>query len=466
MLLSAQLVFAVSAEDQSIISQLQKVREQLNTAAGKTAECQTPDMANCSFQDSCQQFAGKGKDFYLYQNAEGRQIHNNQLIANLEAAEACVGKSFPQTPVRDPFIYPQQMAEPANLNRYQQESKRVEQIFGDVQGRMVQLLRSRRTSQNAEAIDNMIARITTAKILTPKNGSKIADLAILGCDIPNAGYNPQTHEVVVCPQLMNLPDSALLSILAHELAHPIDPCQMSMPYSRDGGIISQDEVDVMAPISPPQDAFFKGIKAATNPFKNVISCLQKPESMGVKIPSQNNIVAQLRSEAENAMGLKEEISEANESGDSDVTDTLRAALEERVEGIHRNYEEFKQCFNMTGSGHATEAFADWMSSQVLKQKISEIPDSGKAKTYAAESQMFFMALSCQNLAQSATAAVRPMIQNKCPGLLKQMEAYEAASGQTDTHPDTARRVSRILYAPPEIQKALGCKKDPGLIECK
>jgi hypothetical protein len=477
MLLSAQFAFAVDVGDQGIISQLQKVREQLRQSAGASADCKTPDAANCNFQDYCQQFTGKGKEFYLYQNAEGRQVSNTQLINHLESAQTCLGKSFPQPPVRDPFVYPEQFTDPAkaggtekireNLARYEQESKRVATIFSDVQSRMVRLLESRRTKANSDSIDNMLARVKAVKIFTPEGGLKPQELALYGCDIPNAGYNPSEHKIIVCPQLMNLPDSALFSILTHELTHPIDPCQMSMAYVRYHGIISQYDTDLTNPEPQPKDAFFKSIKAAANPFKSIIACLQKPESMGVKIPSEENLITQLRTEAENALGLKEEIADSDGNPQGDATDMLRAALEERAEGIHKNYNEFKQCYNMTGSGHATEAFADWMSSQLLKQKVADIPDSGKAKDYAAESQMFFMAASCQNLNQAATAAVRPLIKNKCGSLLSEMEAQgRTVSTETDTHPDTGKRVSRILYAPAEIQKALGCKKTAGLIECQ
>lgn len=473
LLLSAQLAFAVSADDQNIISQLQKVRQQLSQSAGASTDCKTPEAANCNFQDYCQQFAGKGKDFYLYQNAEGRQVYNFHLIDNISTAETCLGKKFSRAPVQDPFAYPEQLIDPVkagssqkvreNFQRYLKEIKRTEKIFSDVQDRMVQVLKSRRTQENSKAIDNMIARITTVKISTA-DANEIATPAIKGCDIPNAGYNPSDHKITVCPQLMNLPDAALFSILAHELAHPIDPCTMAMSYTRDRGVISLSDVDFRTEEPPPKDPFFAAIKTNANPFKSTISCLQKPESLGVQIPQMESIVTSTIKETEDAIGTKEEIAAYQDGMYSDVTDLARAQLEEKVQGIRVHYPEFKQCYNLSGSGHMTEAFADWMSSQVLKQKISDIPDSGIAKTYAAESQMFFMAISCQNIAQSAATVVRPLIQGKCSGQLADIEATRDA--ESPTHPATHKRVSRIMYAPAEIQKALGCKKDAGLIECK
>lgn len=476
MLLSAQLGFAVDVGDQGIISQLQKVREQLRQSAGASTDCKTPDAANCNFQDYCQQFASKGKDFYLYQNAEGRQIYNNQLINYMSSAEVCLGKAFPQAPVRDPFVYPEQLINPdkaggaekmrENFSRYQQENKRTEKIFNEVQDRMVRLLESRRNKENKKAIDNMLARITTVKISMAQTPTEIANLSIKGCDIPNAGYEIGTHKITVCPQLMNLPDATLFSIIAHELTHSIDPCAMSISYSRVNGVISQDIVDFGTPEAAPLDSFLGPIKASTNPFKSVISCLQKPESMGVKLPSKEEVISTLREQVERGIDLKTEVAETNDDTSADPTDMLRASLEEKVNGIDISYPEFNQCYNLSGTGHPTEAFADWMSSQLLKQKISDIPDSGKAKTYAAESQMFFMATSCKNISQAAAAAVRPLIQKKCPGLLEIMKTEGKVSDETDTHPDTSKRITRIMYAPATIQKALGCKKDPGLIECK
>jgi hypothetical protein len=463
--------FAFGADDQSLISQLQKVRDQLATAAGKSAECKTPEAANCNFQDYCQQFDGKGKDFYLYQNAEGRRVTNFHLMENLSAAETCLGKKFTQAPVQDPFAYPEQLIDPVkaggpqklleNYQRYLKEIKRTEKIFSDVQDRMVHLLESRRTKENSKAIDNMLARITTVTISTADANDLISPAA-KGCDIPNAGYNPLEHKITVCPQLMNLPDATLFSILAHELTHPIDPCIMSMSYSKNGRVISLNDVDFRTEEPTPQDPFFTAIKTTANPFKNTISCLQRSDSMGVQIPAMESVIASRIEETKFTIATKEEVAAYQNPADTDATDFLRAQLDKKVAGIRTHYPEFKQCYNLSGSGHMTEGFADWMASQILKQKISDIPDSGKAKTYAAESQMHLMAISCQNVAQSAAAVVRPLIKGKCSD--EGMDTNGVL--ETDTHPASSKRVSRIMYAPPEVQKALGCKKAADLIECK
>ncbi|MNL08431.1 hypothetical protein D3C87_1291500 [compost metagenome] len=341
--------------------------------------------------------------------------------------------------------------------------KRTEGIFSDVQDRMVQVLRNRRTRENAKAIDNMIARITTVKISTA-DATDLASPAVKGCDIPNAGYNPRDHQITLCPQLMNLPDATIFSILAHELTHPIDPCSMAMSYTREQGVIAIAEKDFRFEEPPPKDPFFTSIKVDANPFKSTIACLQKPESMGVKIPAMESVIASTIKETEDAMGTKEEVAAYQDDSNADVTDLLRAQLDEKVQGIRTYYPEFKQCFNLSGNGHLTEGFADWMSTQVLKQKISDIPDSGKAKTYANESQMFFLAMSCPNVSQAALSVVRPLMQKKCGGQIFDLKTRGVV--ETDTHPGSARRANRLIYAPAEIQKALGCKKDPGLIECK
>lgn len=459
--------FAASASDKDILSQLEKIKTRLQTTAAASVSCAVPPVEDCSFGNVCSKFDGKARDFYLYQNEEGRQIPNFQMIAYTAATDACLGKANKAPLVKDPFVYPGQLTDPAkagsspqlnkNYLRYEAEEARTKKIFTDAQERIVKLLDSRRNSENAESTDEMIARVTAVKFNFPKSNQELSDLAANGCEIPNAFYAPGTHEVTICPQMLNLPDATLFSVLSHELGHSIDPCQSVKPYSRSGDQITSENpfFSVYTYANQRKNIIFKGIPPTQNPFKEVISCLQKENSIGVVIPTLKQAQEKARKSLEDQMG-----------GKDFITPAMAATFADQERSINLQYESFKACHELTGNGHMQEAFSDWIASQTLKQKISEIPETAKAQQYAFESQAIYIGSSCKNLNETAVAYLRPLVRRKCPDLLDKMESADRRTDGSETHPATHARVNRIMMATPEIRKALGCHKDDGVTECQ
>ncbi|MNK97194.1 hypothetical protein D3C87_1175120 [compost metagenome] len=459
--------FATSASEKDILSQLEKIKTRLQTSAAASETCEVPTVEDCSFGNVCSKFDGKGRDFYLYQNEEGRQVPNFQMIAYTEATDACLGKANKAPLVKDPFVYPKQLTDPAkaggspqlnkNFVRYEGQKDRTGKIFKDAQDRIVKLLTSRRNSENAKSTDEMIARITAVEFNFPKSNQELSELAADGCEIPNAFYSPGTHKVTICPQMMNLPDAALFSVLSHELGHSIDPCQSVKPYTRSGDKISSENpfFSVYTYANQEKDYIFKGISPGQNPFKEVISCLQTQESIGVVIPTLKQAQEKARKDLEVQMG-----------GKDFITPAMAATFADQERSISLQYESFKTCHELTGNGHMQEAFSDWIASQTLKQKISEIPETAKAQQYAFESQALYFGSRCKNLNETAVSYLRPLIRKKCPALLEKMESADQRNDGSESHPATPVRVNRIMLATPEIQKALGCHKDETLKECQ
>jgi len=61
------------------------------------------------------------------------------------------------------------------------------------------------------------------------NSSPAVTEALCSYSNPNAFYSTATHKFVICKNLFNLPDSALVSVMGHEMAHSIDPCVSQFP---------------------------------------------------------------------------------------------------------------------------------------------------------------------------------------------------------------------------------------------
>jgi hypothetical protein len=468
LVLPSSTVFADSNYGKDVLAQLEQIKTRLKTSAGASVACDVPQLEECSFQKMCSKFDGKARDFYLYENDEGRKIPNFQMIAYTSSTEACLGKAYPQPLVTDPFVYTKQLTDPdvagggpqlnKNYLRYEAEGKRSEKIFNDAQERIVKLLGSRRTSENAEGTDEMITRIKAVKFNIPKSNYEISTLAADGCEIPNAFYSAGTHTVTICPQMMNLPDAAIFSIISHELGHSIDPCQSAKPYVQNGDKIAVENPFYSLYTPANQDSYFifKAISAAKNPLKEVITCLQTKESLGVVIPSLKVAQDYRRESLLRQMG----------GTSAQMNPAMAQTFEEQDRSIRMQYETYKTCAELTGHGHMQEGFSDWIATQTLKQKLSEIQDTGKAQRYAFESQALYLGLRCQNLNETAVAYLRPLVKNKCPDLLASMDSADRSNDESKSHPATANRVNRIFFAVQEMQTALGCHKDENLKECQ
>ncbi len=467
-----------NAEYTETIQKISQIREALKLTAAQGELCSTPTSPNCTFESYCSHFANKGQNFYLYENKEGRKIGNFQMQINLKLGEACVKNPFPQALVNDPFAYPELLEDEEkaggkeNLIKYQnqvrKEAQRAENIFKDTKTRVIKLIEKRRTAGNKNEIDNMVQRIQQTEFAAPKLGDKFETLAVQGCEMPNAFYQPSLNTVTICPQLLNLPDAAIVSTLAHELGHAIDPCAMTYTYSKN----DKDQVQLDMPPylgGPPLDEIKPQIPAVfpdKNPLKEVISCLNSPASMGIKIPSQQELLKAVDQFEEDLRKETQEAQEENE-GPNDLSDATVADLEDQRKAIRNNYNKYLHCGRFTNNGHTQEAFSDWIASQVIAEKLTEIKSSEKAREYAFESQGVFFSTECENVKQSTSARIQKATGPHCSMFGELMEQYKALEPQnSSTHPKTSLRVNKVVLAKPEIQKALGCKPGQNTKECK
>lgn len=456
------------------IKKISQIREALKLSTSQGEVCTIPTSKNCTFESYCSEFAKKGQNFYLYENKEGRKIVNFHMQMNLKLGEACVKNAFPQALVSDPFSYPELLESETkaggkqNIKKYrslaEKELRRAESLFVDTKEKVIQLLEKRRTSTNKSEIDNMIQRVQRTRFASPKFGDKMDSLAAQGCEMPNAFYDPNENSVTLCPQFLNLPDAALVSALAHEIGHSIDPCAMTYTYSKNG--------DNTLELDPP--AYLGGLESTKstpevkavfpdkNPLNDVIACLKSPASLGVKTPSQKEMLAavdKMESDLRNEMNVDEE--------NGDLGDATMAAFEDQRNTIRNSYQKYQNCSRFTNNGHAQEAFADWMAAEVIGEKISQIKNSEQARQYAFESQAIFFSTGCENIKQATANKIKNATGPNCEMFAEIMEKIKSLQAENvSTHPETAARVNRVILAKPELQKALGCKTGQNGKFCK
>ncbi|WP_413292739.1 hypothetical protein ACLSU7_15070 [Bdellovibrio sp. HCB185ZH] len=465
-------------ELQELITKVDRVREAVKVSAQQTQTCTPPAPESCSFEAYCGKMAERGSEAYLYQDSEGYQIPNYSYLFFAEEAEICARNSHPPL-LDDPFFYPEQFVDAAkaggkeNLRQNQEKlnkaTTRMKDIFEDTRERVISVLSKRKNSSNKSQIDRMIERVKSVrmKIGTP---GPAEEMGKQGCEVPNAAYNLELHEMMICPQVLNMPESSLFTLIGHELGHAIDPCSAALDFSQSGAKFPDWMNMLVKPNTAPTTS--KGFAAGENPLEDVISCLGKPSSIGVKVPDKDTLLKDVKSQLANLVdfvesGEDQEMGEGNEEirGGVGARDAVRGQLEDRRDMLNNHYDQFKGCSAVTGSILIDESFADWISSQALGEKITSLPTS-KAAEYAFAAPGVFYSAACPGLVAQSFAKAKAMAP-KCSSLNKFANAEKGDMGTEGLpHPETNQRVNRIYFAKPEIKNALSCQGGETGTECK
>jgi hypothetical protein len=422
-------VFAQSEPDyEALLKSFQKLQKEIKQSATNAATCDVPPIDKCSFGDYCQKLRSQGQNFYLYKNKSGKTVPNYYFNWLVGQASACLDQPLPETDSEDPFVNPLKLSK--SNPEYKSEAERSQKIFKDVQAHAVALLESRKTAANAAQIDVEIKRLQTVKMTSPLFKDK-AELALAYCVFPaGATYHSDGNSILMCPQLLNLPDATLFSILSHELSHSIDPCNAHQEIA--GGSVA----------------------AGQNPFKDVVKCLQQPKSFGAKVVSEENVLALLN----------------NQEASFPKSAEIKALYNQRRKEASAHFQTHQYCRSFSKDADMQEGFADWMSAKLIAQKVSEL-SGDQAKEYAFESQLFMAATQCQNVRVAAMNRVSAALKKNCPMFTESKKDLLnpenfGREDQDVPHPKSSRRVDKILFAPPEIQKALGCKAPGDLTVCE
>ncbi|QDK46619.1 hypothetical protein DOM22_16385 [Bdellovibrio sp. ZAP7] len=415
-------LFAQAEPDyQALFKNLQKLQQDLKQSEKSAVACEASQVKSCKYGDYCQSLRNQSQNFYLYKNSEGKTVPNSFFIRLVDQVRACLDQPLPEVDTQDVFANPLKLKK--SDPRYKSELARTQKVFADAQARVVNLLESRKNAGNSKEIDQEIKRIKAIKMISPVFTDK-RELE-RECGYPGASYDSTTNTVVVCPQMLGMPDASIFSVFSHEIGHAVDPCNA---YSE----IAGDSVAV-----------------GKNPFTEVISCLSKPDSMGAKNYSKQQIKDAI---------TKEEKDYAKSLGP--LSAEVKAEYDKRRKVVDQNFDKYRYCRNFSRNADMQEGFADWVSAKVLAQKVAEIKDPAAAKTYAFEAQLTSAASECESVKVAAINRIEAALKNDCPQFADYKEQLLHPDDYADTtkvpHPKISRRVDKILFAQPEMQKALGC----------
>jgi hypothetical protein len=302
---------------------------------------------------------------------------------------------------------------------------------------------------------------------------------------------------------LQLPSAGIKSIIAHELAHSIDPCLASMelvtvhPSAKEevmqkefarqmqefekqqeqNGVYSYKPVlkqpeskvkyaaDFLGLVSQNSmtDQVSPAISLKTNPFTSTIECLKSRES----------IAARATSDAEVQKIMTDAIDNLKKTGATEENSEQLKSYNKALSSLSERMGKNGACSFMpgqSGQSQVQEAFADWVATEVLGKDV-ERADAAKKKDMAFESMAFFLALECPAKTNASTKAKELLTAMKCGGessISDLNSIYDAMGRNSDSHPFGQARVNRLFLAQPQIAKALGCegKKTGGEAEVK
>ena len=386
----------------------------------------------CSFENYNSEFNTYSKNFYLYKNKEGYFIANFLLLSIIDSSLICIDKKSSPSDLEE-----------INKNKilFQQRLNRLKNIFIQTQELLIGVLKKIENSSNKTEINNLITRIQTVTPEFPAFKENNVLRESLGCELPNAKYQFESHSIRICSQLLNFPEATIIQIMAHELSHAIDPCTLSFAFSKHNNK-SYYQVDVPEflggfedePIS--KSSQIKEISYKLNPFNQALSCLQKSDSFNVAVQSKDSILKFLK----------------DKELDGENIEFLLGAVSE-------HYEEIKYCnYFDEKNNKMSEVFADWLSAKALELRLQKITDPREARVFAYESQLLLLSLGSAKLQESslnfANTLDKSFVEN-CSPLQDHIELIKTDGDST--HPKLKDRFNRLFLANESIQKALFCK---------
>ena len=371
-----------------------------------------------------------------------------------------------------------------NQHQLQIQVDRMDGIFKKTQQRVISVLKERKNGKNDGPIDNMISRIESIKFNVDDNLMMMK----FNCPSPNAFYSPGDHRFTMCPQVMEMPDATLESIMAHELAHSVDPCTLTSPLFS----LQAEYKEASIPAPPNEDfkplklkvpenriafasidpeiakmslpgTYFKaqyskileGIPLSQNPFSSVIQCLQDPQGVSASLSDPEEV----------RPAIVKAIAELKNTGVK-ADDPRIKSYEETLANLSKVWKEQRACSILPGKrSKMQEAFADWMSSKVMSEEVKaakSLPGGDlTARQIAFETGGFFTAMGCAGISPQASEDVKRALQKyKCDqgsSFIRDLDnIYGASDRADDVHPYSTVRIEKIFDAQPEIRSALGC----------
>ena len=353
-------------------------------------------------------------------------------------------------------------------------------IFQDTQKEIIDYLNSIKNPSNTEKLDRIITRVNTIRFNTPR----LTPTLTSACTFPNAFYDPDSHSVTLCPQMLNYPKMAIMETLAHEIAHSFDSCNFSGEFYKSRGPVVMEEAPFEADLNMiPILGNFKNTTAENlnpmdlknriqekmlfkdNPFSKTLSCLQDSASVEAQAISMEKMKIKVQAD----------LTELTHLGENNINNAKARALNYFNEHEEEYFNYFQGCdaskFGPLGNTQLQESFADKISSEIVARKLKTLNNEDAQKSIL-EITLSFSHI-CSNESTGETKLREFAIKEGCPDYRENMNneervlsALKILNPNFDKHPEDEKRIERIHLAHPEIRKAINCPLDSEAKYCE
>lgn len=228
---------------------------------------------------------------------------------------------------------------------------------------------------------------------------------------PNARYQPHNNKFSICRGFLLRTSSefALVHTIAHELAHSIDPCVLTL-----------------SPLPPLEQGSSEKPLGSDQwyPIPGLLSCLRGEQSVHAKrvyrnlgAPSEGYFVSQPQAQYP-------------ASGSSAPPPLKDTACQDQVTANNQIYHQHDQI---------GEAYSDWLATEILPEYIGKnFPKLSQERLRMGYSNVWRMTCSPEESFRAKNSGLRRRVVS------------------LDIHPDTSLRANRILLVQPQIRKQMGC----------
>jgi hypothetical protein len=294
-----------------------------------------------------------------------------------------------------------------------------EVIFPEIRERIADEIGARVEDKAVQA--RLVARIRAIKFDDSESCGKMGKFmagggAINPYLIPNAFYDPDDHTFTYCNGLMinNSSDFSIASIVAHELAHSIDPC-----------IISRQVFFYTSPFD---------LKKSTDeyPLKGLINCLRSEDSVAARSASSGSAYPY---PSPNPSSLPS-------SGPSSIPSSIPSSRPSSVPKPQMTIfstpnpsPSFSGSYNsiFCSGDQIGESVSDWVAAEILPGLMKSLkPQLTSDQSRLGYSNIFRV------------------------GFCELERSLPAQAKLQDPHPPMESRINRIILVQPEVRKQMQC----------
>lgn len=385
----------------------------------------------------CAEIQSQQNGAIAYQTTDNKFIENIQLLETYKRFKACQ-KLDSQVQLQESYHSLQSqleylLIEPKSYSspRLDQLNQRLLSIFVHTQRKYLnfvqELIAKNPDSLRAQKLREWSERIGSVRLQKAKL-----------CHMHNAAYDPVSHSISVCKEILNYPETTLVAVLAHELSHGIDPCMLQFTFSRISG---GNPFFTRETVFNPNDLLsaytmipFEWAEADFDVKKENFQSLQLGRSFSEN-PLRAGIVCLQKENSVRALPRKGKLE------NSQLMD---------AEGM---------CASTQGDGEIQESFADWMAYEIVALSIGELSKEFQRRALF-ESALNITANECQTLVTPIEQAMRRQIEGSsvcAPLQAKFFQQLDQTRAQTllSSHPSGQRRIDRLYFAQPRLKALIG-----------